>query len=363
LANATRTISSAETGEIVAVGAEGPAVAAAAPLDYEDLRRTYNINPDLEVAAVRRNPVTNIGHALETEATVVGVVSKDSGRTAILQIDQLSTVVDVPPLATGADLMRAGNRLRLLLLAGQSTEGGASFTLLGATTSIVPNPGAVPQESLFRSPYGDDLKIVPPGAGAVLPSANPDWSRDRRSSSRRDTSAATNDRGQGSQSSVLLAQKPAYAALVRRFNHKLTDAEVDEIATALLRAGNESNLDPRFLAAIIAVESDFDIHCLSSSGAMGLGQLMPFNLKEAGITNAWNPTQNIMGTARLLRGHLNDYRDRPDCTLLAVAAYNAGPGAVRRAGYKVPPGQQVQRYVWKVYYRYKEFAPDAFAAR
>ena len=47
-------------------------------------------------------------------------------------------------------------------------------------------------------------------------------------------------------------------------------------------------------------------------------------------------------------------------SLLAVAAYNAGSGAVRRAGYKVPGGSQVQRYVWKVYYRYKQFAPDMF---
>ncbi len=96
---------------------------------------------------------------------------------------------------------------------------------------------------------------------------------------------------------------------------------------------------------------------------MGLGQLMPFNIPEAGLRNksdAWNPTLNVLGTARLLRGHLNDYKDRADGPLLAVAAYNAGPGAVRRAGYRVPPGAQVQRYVWKVYYRYKAFAPDMF---
>ena len=150
---------------------------------------------------------------------------------------------------------------------------------------------------------------------------------------------------------------------MRRFNKKLSDAQTEEIARALLGAGYANNMDPRFLAAIIAVESDFDIYCLSSSGAMGLGQLMPFNIPEAGLktkADAWNPTKNVYGTARLLRGHLNDYLDRPNGTLLAVAAYNAGPGAVRRAGYKVPSGAQVQRYVWKVYYRYKDFAPEMF---
>jgi soluble lytic murein transglycosylase-like protein len=93
---------------------------------------------------------------------------------------------------------------------------------------------------------------------------------------------------------------------------------------------------------------------------MGLGQLMPFNLKEAGVTDPWNPTQNIFGTAKLLRGHLDDYKNRSNGTLLAVAAYNAGPGAVRRAGFQVPDGAQVRRYVWKVYYRYKALAPDMF---
>ncbi len=158
------------------------------------------------------------------------------------------------------------------------------------------------------------------------------------------------------------AQVPAYETLVRRFNKKLSDAQVEEIARGLLTASYSQNMDPRFLAAIVAVESDFDIYCTSSSGAMGLGQLMPFNMPEVGMqrADAWNPTKNLLATAMLLRGHLNDFKNRPNGTLLAVAAYNAGPNAVKRAGYKVPPGAQVQRYVWKVYYRYKEFAPELF---
>src|SRR5690606_25199807 len=106
----------------------------------------------------------------------------------------------------------------------------------------------------------------------------------------------------GDREEVIATQVPAYAAIVRRHNKKLKPEVVEEIATAILRAGFKHNLDPRFLAAIIAVESDFDVYCLSKSGAMGLGQLMPFNLKEAGVKNAWNPTENIMGCAKLLRG-------------------------------------------------------------
>jgi soluble lytic murein transglycosylase-like protein len=159
---------------------------------------------------------------------------------------------------------------------------------------------------------------------------------------------------------VVSSQKAAYAQMIQSTNKKLKPAQVNEIAEAILRAGLKYQMDPRFLAAVIGVESDYDVACLSNSGAMGLGQLMPFNLKEAGVTDPWNPTQNIFGTAKLLRGHLDDYKNRSNGTLLAVAAYNAGPGAVRRAGFQVPDGAQVRRYVWKVYYRYKALAPDMF---
>ena len=156
-------------------------------------------------------------------------------------------------------------------------------------------------------------------------------------------------------------QKPAYMALVRRHNARLSDQQVEEIASALLGAGMQHNLDPRFLAAIVSVESGFNVNSTSSSGAQGLGQIMPFNSRTMGISDPYNPTQNIYGAAKMLRGHLDEFnRFGSRGPLLAVAAYNAGVNAVKRAGNNVPSGSQVQRYVWKVYDRYKEFAPDMF---
>jgi soluble lytic murein transglycosylase-like protein len=158
-------------------------------------------------------------------------------------------------------------------------------------------------------------------------------------------------------------QSRIYDALARSFNPKLPPAQSAEIGAAIVAASRANGLDPRFLSSIIAVESGFNPYSVSSSGAMGLGQIMPFNLRGLGITNAWSPTQNIHGSAKMLRKSLNEYKGRADATLLAVAAYNAGGGAVRRAGYKVPNGSQVQRYVWKVYNQYKAFAPELFAER
>ena len=311
---------------------------------YDDLKRSYRVDESISLAVVRADLLSNAGRVIEIRGTVNGVMKTPAGQTVILKSTEGDAVTRLSPEARGAEILRSGAEVRVLLLVSAQDD-KLLFTLLAADKDV-------PQESLFRSPYDNDLVVVPPSADIVLPKP--------KVPVRRVGSAPARVPQAGSGAIDLNAQKPAYKNLARRFNRKLSDAQADEIATALLRAGAETNIDPRFLASIVAVESDFDIYCLSRSGAMGLGQIMPFNLKEAGIRNAWNPTQNIVGMARLLRGHLNSYAGRADATLLAAAAYNAGPGAVRRAGYKVPNGAQVQRYVWKVYYRYKEFAPELF---
>ena len=155
------------------------------------------------------------------------------------------------------------------------------------------------------------------------------------------------------------AHRANYRAFIRRTNPKISEALAHEIAGAILNAAQTHNLDPRFLCAVVQVESTFDPTCLSSSGAMGLGQLMPFNLKPLGVKNAWDPTDNLLGSAKLLRRNLDTYSKQKDGTLLAVAAYHAGVGAVNRAGLKVPKAT-TQRYVWKVYYAYRALAPELF---
>lgn len=352
-AQGTRTISSADNAEPVTK------TLPVATITYSDLKKSYKINPHVSLSDVKTDVQSHIGRALEITGAVSGILATPDGKTVIITTAEGIAVLNTHESAMGMDLLRAGKGVRVLALVGTGDNGTPAFTLVAATDNAA-------TESLFRSPYDNDITIVPPSSDVILPKPKQTPYRQPRITKAPPGKAplikapATS---YGITGETSFEQKPAYKNLVRRFNKKLSEAQVDEIAAAILRAGEESRLDPRFLAAIIAVESDFDIYCLSSSGAMGLGQLMPFNLKEAGITNAWNPTQNVIGTARLLRGHLDDYKNRADGTLLAVAAYNAGPGAVRRAGYKVPNGRQVQRYVWKVYYRYKEFAPDLFANR
>ena len=81
--------------------------------------------------------------------------------------------------------------------------------------------------------------------------------------------------------------------------------------------------------AIIQAESDFNPNCVSSAGAKGLMQLMPCNVKDLGITNVFDPVQNIDGGIREFKGYLNSYNGD---IKLALAAYNCGPTRVRNLG-------------------------------
>jgi soluble lytic murein transglycosylase-like protein len=106
------------------------------------------------------------------------------------------------------------------------------------------------------------------------------------------------------------------------------------------------------LFAVMAVESNFDHQALSEKGAIGLMQLMPTTAKDMYVSDAWDPAQNIEGGARYLRVLANQYGGDMVKTL---AAYNAGPDAVRRAGGAVPPIPETQEYVRKVVALYEAY--------
>jgi soluble lytic murein transglycosylase-like protein len=109
-------------------------------------------------------------------------------------------------------------------------------------------------------------------------------------------------------------------------------------------AARRNGLDPALVAGVIEAESGFNAQAVSPAGAQGLMQLMPSTARGLGVTDALDPAQNVMGGAKLLRQLLDRYHGD---TRLALAAYNAGPGAVDKYG-GVPPYAETQRYVPKV---------------
>lgn len=110
------------------------------------------------------------------------------------------------------------------------------------------------------------------------------------------------------------------------------------------RAAEKYDISYDFLTAVAKAESDFNTKCVSSAGAKGIMQLMPYECKEFGVTDPFNEEQNIMASAKLLKAHLKKFKG--DYTL-AAAAYNAGSGAVKKYG-GVPPYKETQNYVKKI---------------
>jgi soluble lytic murein transglycosylase-like protein len=110
-----------------------------------------------------------------------------------------------------------------------------------------------------------------------------------------------------------------------------------------------ARVDPALVEAIIANESGFDPHATSRAGAAGLMQLMPKTAASLGVRDPYDPAQNVRGGTRYLRMLLDRFGD----VELAIAAYNAGPGAVEWYG-GVPPYAQTRAYVRNVLARYRE---------
>ncbi|MGO5000029.1 lytic transglycosylase domain-containing protein [Oceanisphaera sp. W20_SRM_FM3] len=122
-------------------------------------------------------------------------------------------------------------------------------------------------------------------------------------------------------------------------------------AALIAQVAQEQKLPENLLHGIIRAESNYNPSALSPKGAIGLMQLMPGTALELGVADAWDPLSNIRGGARYVKRLMKMFDN--DLSLV-LAAYNAGPGAVKTRGNRIPPFPETQNYVAKVTEHYQQ---------
>lgn len=138
--------------------------------------------------------------------------------------------------------------------------------------------------------------------------------------------------------------------MARHLSHPSSQAGMRRYARQVELAATEQGLDPALVHAVVQVESGYDALAVSPRGARGLMQLMPATASRLGVANSFDPAANLRGGTRYLRMLINAFdNDLP----LALAAYNAGEGAVRRHAMRIPPYRETMMYVAAVMRRYQ----------
>lgn len=148
------------------------------------------------------------------------------------------------------------------------------------------------------------------------------------------------------------------SGVAQSHNPGLANEEAREIADAIIDSSRRHDVDPYLVAALIAQESKFRPQVVSPGGAVGLGQLLPSTAGILGV-DPFAPRQNVEGCVKYLKTQLNRWNGRVD---LALASYNAGPGAVQKYG-GVPPYSITRRYVYKINGRMETFRVAARKAK
>jgi len=148
---------------------------------------------------------------------------------------------------------------------------------------------------------------------------------------------------------VQIAGDAPPTALARPSSRAFSNALDDSPALLIRRQAGAAGVDPALVTAIVANESAFDPRAISAAGAGGLMQLMPATAISLGVTDRFDPAQNVRAGATYLRYLLERFgNDVPS----ALAAYNAGPAAVER-WHGVPPYPETRRYVARVLADYR----------
>lgn len=316
--------------------------------EYLTLRQRHSVGQVVGVATLN----TFVGErVLEVSGTIKGSIRFGDGGTLMLETAE-GTPIPIQAGRIPEWMLGTQVQARILLRAKRAHESaGLDANLLGAIQESV----IAKHEQANRPRLATTARRTTqtPSRGSTRPRPMPGEVREvangavERPAATRDWQLAASD------------ALPHYVAYIRDFNKRISQAEATRIAEGVIGFSIHYGVDARLVMALLITESGFNPRARSHAGAMGLGQLMPGTARELGVSNAYDTTENLYGTVKLLSKHIGTYTARTgdnfEGLMLALAAYNAGPGAVRRHG-GVPPYRETQNYVRKVIALYRQLS-------
>lgn len=157
---------------------------------------------------------------------------------------------------------------------------------------------------------------------------------------------------------LLIADPPGTHVAHRRHRGRpvLASRRPRAYDAAIERAAQANQVEPALIHAVISAESGYNPRAVSAKGAIGLMQVLPETAHRFGIYNLFDPSQNIQAGARYLKFLLRTFHNNLD---LAIAAYNAGEGAVQKSGNQIPRIPETVNYVPKVLQFYERYRASA----
>ncbi len=354
-------------GSVIAISALSilASSARALPVDqYIKLRRTEHCDRSLAFEEVSANPTLFEGKVIELRGNVNGSIRKTNAIAFLLALpDGKSIFMDAPQGDAPMVANGHGQGVRVLVRVAPMKSGSNMLQL-------APLAIAYEGEVSLRDKEAEAAEAAAAARKqAQAHASNPEQTKfASRGTTYRQSAGFQNPAAQmsiSSQAMRVLSQEaqsiyPYYRNFILKCNKKLSQKQLDDITCSVLYFSQQHKVDPRLVCAMIIAESDFDPKCTSNKGAMGLGQVMPDEASQYKLSNPYDPVQNVGAAVGLLKTKLMMYGDPTNpnsLTLrqiqLALAAYNAGPGAVKKYG-GIPPYRETQGYVKRILSTYKE---------